>query len=92
MQSELQSKEQALEEERKQKDALDKLIQEMEKKLVHGGHGIDDMDEVKKEQIRKERVLQKQLRKQKKKEEQLIAEKRKKEEEMLFVQGNYSSL
>jgi len=34
----------------------------MEKKLVMGGHGIDEMDEKRKEQIRKERVLQKQLR------------------------------
>lgn len=64
----------------------------MEKKLVHGGHGIDDLDEQNKEQIRKERILQKQLKKQKKKEMALLEEKRKKEEEMLFVQGNYTSL
>jgi len=31
----------------------------MEKKMVVGGHGIDEMTEEKKEQIRKERVLQK---------------------------------
>lgn len=49
LQSELQSKEQALEEERKQKESLDQLIKEMEKKLVMGGHGIDDVDEGKKE-------------------------------------------
>ena len=29
----------------------------MEKKLVHGGHGIDDLTENNKDQIRKERVL-----------------------------------
>lgn len=29
----------------------------MEKKMVMGGHGIDDQDEKRKEQIRKERVL-----------------------------------
>jgi hypothetical protein len=29
----------------------------MEKKLIKGGHGMDDMKEVDKEQIRKERVL-----------------------------------
>ena len=29
----------------------------MEKKLVHGGHGMDDLDEKNKEQIRKERIL-----------------------------------
>lgn len=64
----------------------------MEKKLVMGGHGIDDNDQARKEEIRKERMLQKELDKQKKKEQKLIEEKRKKEEEMLFVQGNYSSL
>ena len=57
-----------------------------------GGHGIDDNDVARKEEIRKERMLQKELDKQKKKEQKLIEEKRKKEEEMLFVQGNYSSL
>ena len=31
----------------------------MEKKLVIGGHGMDGMDEKGKEQIRKERILQK---------------------------------
>ena len=39
------SKEQALEMEKKQKDELSKLISEMEKKLVTGGHGIDDLSE-----------------------------------------------
>lgn len=29
----------------------------MEKKLVHGGHGMDDLSEKNKEQIRKERIL-----------------------------------
>lgn len=62
------SKEQALEMEKKQKEELSKLIAEMEKKLVHGGHGIDDLDDKNKDQIRKERTLQKQLKKQKKKE------------------------
>ena len=31
----------------------------MEKKLVQGGHGMDGLDEKNKEQIRKERILQK---------------------------------
>lgn len=35
------------------------LIKEMEKKLVTGGHGLDDADDSNKEQIRKERILQK---------------------------------
>ena len=69
----------------KQKDGLNKLILEMEKKLVHGGHGMDGLGEQAKEDIRKERVLQKQLKKQKKKEIALLDEKRRKEEEMLFV-------
>ena len=64
----------------------------MEKKMVVGGHGIDDMNDDKKEQIRKERDLQKKLKIQKKKEKQLIEDQRQKEEEMLFVQGNYKSL
>lgn len=29
----------------KQKDELTKLISQMEQKLVHGGHGMDDLDE-----------------------------------------------
>ena len=53
------SKEEALENERRQKDELSTLIKEMDKKLVTGGHGLDDNDEAKKEQIRKERLLQK---------------------------------
>lgn len=53
---------------------------------------MDDLSDHNKEQIRKERELQKQLNKQKKKEQTLIKEKREKEEEMLFVQGNYTSL
>jgi hypothetical protein len=64
----------------------------MEKKLIHGGHGMEGVSEQNQEQIKKERALQKQLKKQKKKEQELLEEKRKKEEEMLFVQGNYSSL
>lgn len=43
------SKEQALEAERRQKDELSTLIKEMEKKLVTGGHGLDDNDEGAKE-------------------------------------------
>ena len=45
--------------ERKQKEELSMLIKEMEKKLVVGGTGLDDADESNKEQIRKERILQK---------------------------------
>ena len=52
-----------LEQEKKQKEELAKLIGEMEKKLVQGGHGMDDIAEAEKEQIRKERILQKQLKK-----------------------------
>jgi prefoldin subunit 5 len=51
------SKEQALEIEKKQKEELESLIAQMEKKLVHGGHGMDDLSEQKKEQITKERML-----------------------------------
>ena len=29
----------------------------MEKKLVHGGHGLDDLNEENKNRIRKERLL-----------------------------------
>lgn len=57
------SKEQALENEKRQKEELTTLISEMEKKLVTGGHGLEDNDEEQKEQIRKERLLQKQLKK-----------------------------
>ena len=63
MQDELTVKEQALESEKKQKEELAQLIGEMEKKLVHGGHGMDDLNEENKDRIRKERSLQKQLKK-----------------------------
>jgi len=46
-----------LEAEKRQKEELDKLIKEMEKKLVHGGHGMDDLQEKQKQQIRNERKL-----------------------------------
>jgi len=45
--------------EKKEKEDLNRLIEEMEKKLLHGGHGIDDMSAQQQEQIRKERLLQK---------------------------------
>ena len=57
-----------------------------------GGHGMDGMNEENKEQIRKERELQKQIKKQKKKEKALLDEKQKKDEEMLFVQGKYTTV
>ena len=57
LQNELLTKEQALELEKKQKEELSALIQQMELKLVHGGHGMDDLSEQNKEQIRKERML-----------------------------------
>ena len=46
-----------LQDEKKQKEELAKLISEMEKKFVHGGHGMDDIAAADKEQIRKERRL-----------------------------------
>jgi len=46
----------------------------MEMKLVTGGHGLDNNDDETKDQIRKERFLQKQLKKQKKKEQALLEE------------------
>ena len=52
-----------MESEKKQKEELAQLIGEMEKKLVHGGHGMDDLNEENKDRIRKERSLQKQLKK-----------------------------
>ena len=51
-----------MEAEKKSKDELARMINDMEKKLLHGGHGIDELDEKAKEQIRKERVLQKKLK------------------------------
>ena len=51
------SKEQALEIEKKQKEELESLIAQMEKKLVHGGHGMGGLSEQKKGQITKERML-----------------------------------
>ncbi len=45
MRDELVAKEQALEAEKKSKDELARMIGEMEKKLLHGGHGIDELDE-----------------------------------------------
>ena len=46
-----------LEDEKRQKIELAKLISEMEKKLVHGGHGMDDIAAADKEQIVETRKL-----------------------------------
>jgi len=45
----LANKEQALEVEKQQKNELEHLIKEMEKKLVVGGHGMDGLSENNKE-------------------------------------------
>lgn len=89
IQDELKSKEQALEQERQQKEQLASLIQELEKKLVTGGQTLEERE---REQAQKQREMQLQLRLQKKKEKQLQEEKRKKEEEMLLVEKHYKNL
>jgi hypothetical protein len=44
IQDELKSKEQALEQERQQKEQLTSLIQELEKKLVTGGQTLEERE------------------------------------------------
>lgn len=63
LQNELQDREQALYIERKQKEDLQRLIEQMEQKLVKGGHGMEGVAAEEQEQLRKERQLQKQLKK-----------------------------
>ena len=46
-----------LEAEKRQRAELAKLITEMEKKLVHGGHGMDDIAAADKEHIVENRKL-----------------------------------
>jgi hypothetical protein len=85
LQNELQSREQALYLERKERGDLEKLISQMENKLVKGGHGMEGITQENQDQLKKERELQKKLKKQKQKEQELLVEKQRKEEEMLLV-------
>ena len=89
MQQELGEKRQALETSEAEKQSLLKMIQDLEKKVVVGGHGLDVQD---RDQIIKQREIGLKLKSQKKKEKREISERLKREEELLLEGDNYQDL
>ena len=71
-----------------QKEMLEKLVQEMENKLVQKDMALDEKEKLKLKKIRK---MQLALKKQKEKERILSEEKQKEEEEKLFYEKQYNN-
>jgi len=71
-----------------QKEQLEKLVKEMEQKLVQRDNTIDEKEKKKARKIRKIQLI---LRKQREKEKYLREQKLKQEEEKLFYENKYKS-
>ena len=89
IQSELQAKEEKLRIEAREKENLEALIRDMEKKLVNGGQALEEKE---KEQSKVYREYQKKLKIERKKQKQLLQENRKKEEVFMQVESGYKDL
>ena len=89
IQSELQAKEEKLRIEAREKENLEALIRDMEKKLVNGGQALEEKE---KEQSKVYREYQKKLKIERKKQKQLLQENRKKEEAFMQVESGYKDL
>ena len=89
IQSELQAKEEKLRIEAREKENLEALIRDMEKKLVNGGQALDETE---KESNKVYREYQKKLKIERKKQKQLLQENRKKEEVFMQVESGYKDL
>ncbi len=89
IQSELQAKEEKLRIEAREKENLEALIRDMEKKLVNGGQALEEKE---KEQSKVYREYQKKLKIERKKQKQLLHENRKKEEVFMQVESGYKDL
>ena len=89
IQSELQAKEEKLRIEAREKENLEALIRDMEKKLVNGGQALEEKE---KEQNKVYREYQKKLKIERKKQKQLLQENRKKEEVFMQVESGYKDL
>ena len=85
MNEELQARELQFQSEKEQKENLQKLISEYEKRVFKGGQGDD-------ENKKKYTDLRKKLKQQKKLQDKLLEEKKQKEEELLTVEKNYQNL
>ena len=89
IQSELQAKEEKLRIEAREKENLEALIRDMEKKLVNGGQALEEKE---KDQNKVYREYQKKLKIERKKQKQLLQENRKKEEVFMQVESGYKDL
>ena len=89
LERELREREEEVQAHAAEKQNLQKLIEELEHKVVFGGHALEEKE---REEAKKERELKLRLKRQKKKEKALINEKLRKEEEILMVSKNYQSL
>ncbi len=69
-----------------QKEKLEKLVEEMEKKLVHRDHGLDDKERNKAKKLRKVQLA---LKKQKEQQQILMEQELQEEEEKLFYEKKY---
>lgn len=85
---ELMNKDKALEYERKQKAEMEKLVEDMEKKLVQGGHALGEGDAQQAKEYREMQLEQEEL---KKRERELQEQQKQREDEMLMIEGNYQS-
>ena len=87
--NQLMEREQIILSEKEQKEKLQKMIQEMENKVMVGGKKLEEKE---KELAKQYKQMQEKLHKQKKKEMQLIEDALKKEEEMLLIEKNYKDI
>ena len=71
-----------------QKEKLQKLVEEMEKKFVKRDHALDDSEKSKAHKLRKVQLA---LKKQKEKQQILMEQKLKEEEEKLFYEKQYKN-
>ena len=89
LERELREREEEVQAHAAEKQNLQKLIEQLEHKVVFGGHALEEKE---REEAKKERELKLRLKRQKKKEKALISEKLRKEEEILMVSKHYQSL
>lgn len=90
MSSVIKEKEQKIEQERMQREQLEKMVYDMENRMVHGGDAIEEEKEKIKAKAFREYQLK--LKKQKRKEKKLLEEQQRKEEDLLLMEHEYNDL
>ncbi|CAG9323806.1 unnamed protein product [Blepharisma stoltei] len=89
LQLELEQKEKFLQEEKGQREEMEQMIEEIQKKLIAGG---EELNKAEKERLNAQREFRNKLKKQRQREKALAEENRKKEEEMLMKEKQYQNL